>query len=411
MKLQYKLEKKSGRITDETFVCKYERVNGNLVLRSFRVFTIINKKRSKKRYIDEVMRDIYYKNNWIKLTMGMYCTSFSNIGYRTKKWSWKEDKYIYEEWRIPTNSTNFDFYAILYPPRRLFEKTDWKYAALNLVAKHQLKIAQIYYLELYNRHPELELMLKLKVGYLIPRFTNSSFKPYYLRDYKEMIKRNVKVIAKLKPTMDELDLFKEVKNLPLAIKLNQSKIRYDYKEIINYSDLSKAIEYIENQDMNGSSWKDYLKTADKLGMDMKDKRNVYPEDLQEAHDRVISEDKTQTNNKILKGVRKQYKALQKFIFENQKYIIRPVRNVTELRKESKELSHCVRRYAEDIATGKTSIFFMREKEAPDTPLYTIEYRDNKIIQFQGYKHSNPPPELKTLANKWVNEYIPQVAAQ
>lgn len=49
---------------------------------------------------------------------------------------------------------------------------------------------------------------------------------------------------------------------------------------------------------------------------------------------------------------------------------------------------------ERVAKGETSIYFIRKAEAPETPYFTMEYRDNHVTQCRGYKNCGMPPKVE-----------------
>lgn len=60
---------------------------------------------------------------------------------------------------------------------------------------------------------------------------------------------------------------------------------------------------------------------------------------------------------------------------------------TEIILEGKMLQHCVGGYVQRHADGKTNILFIRKKDEPDMPYFTVEVsNDYQIIQCHGYKN-------------------------
>ena len=73
--------------------------------------------------------------------------------------------------------------------------------------------------------------------------------------------------------------------------------------------------------------------------------------------------------------------------------------------EGKALSHCVgsARYTQDHANGKTTIIFVRSKDEPDKPFFTLEYKDGRIVQIRGKHNLSAPEEIQQAADKWLLE--------
>ncbi|MDU1707434.1 MAG: PcfJ domain-containing protein, partial [Anaerococcus vaginalis] len=51
--------------------------------------------------------------------------------------------------------------------------------------------------------------------------------------------------------------------------------------------------------------------------------------------------------------------------------------------------------------GKTTIVFIRRKEKPDMPYFTLEYRNQQVIQIQGKCNRQEVPEkIKQAVERW-----------
>ena len=62
------------------------------------------------------------------------------------------------------------------------------------------------------------------------------------------------------------------------------------------------------------------------------------------------------------------------------FIIKVPEKPEDIVIEGSELHHCVASYVPKIANGMTNIVFVRRKEKPDEPFFTVEVDNNKIIQ-------------------------------
>ena len=65
----------------------------------------------------------------------------------------------------------------------------------------------------------------------------------------------------------------------------------------------------------------------------------------------------------------------------------------ELKKEGEALHHCVGTYMERVRKGETMIFFIRRKEEPEKPYYTLEWH-GKVVQCRGSHNCDMTPEVK-----------------
>ncbi|MGN1413540.1 MAG: PcfJ domain-containing protein, partial [Anaerovoracaceae bacterium] len=60
----------------------------------------------------------------------------------------------------------------------------------------------------------------------------------------------------------------------------------------------------------------------------------------------------------------------------------------------------------DRATaGKTGIFVIRLKSAPDTSLVTVEMQDGKLVQCRAKGNQQPDDEVQAFADRWMKEIV------
>ncbi len=99
------------------------------------------------------------------------------------------------------------------------------------------------------------------------------------------------------------------------------------------------------------------------------------------------------HNSKYAAIRKLNKELNElYFYEDDNFLIRPPVDAAEIVKEGQSLHHCVGGggYSEQMSDGKIAILFLRDKQAPDTPYYTIEInrKENRILQCHGYKNKD-----------------------
>ena len=129
----------------------------------------------------------------------------------------------------------------------------------------------------------------------------------------------------------------------------------------------------------------------------------FPKDLRFAHDekvKMIAKKSDEITNAAIVR-RAEYLKIYAYTDEGVGLTIRPCANQDELIAEGKSLDHCVANYANDIAKGRTSIFFIRKLSEPDVPYYTLEYKNGKIHQNRGYKNNDPNEDVVVFANTWL----------
>ena len=104
--------------------------------------------------------------------------------------------------------------------------------------------------------------------------------------------------------------------------------------------------------------------------------------------------------RIEKKIRKQ------FTYSDGDYCIRPAKTNREIVREGQRLHICVGngRYAESMEKEKTYILFLRKKEDPDTPFYTVEITPEfKILQRHG-KYNKEGSEV-TEVDSFLKEFV------
>jgi len=131
--------------------------------------------------------------------------------------------------------------------------------------------------------------------------------------------------------------------------------------------------------------KDYHENAKRLGYDMKVRTVAMPKALADAHDaadaaRVYMEDK----KKAERYKKRRIKLTETYAFEDDTFAIIIPAGHADIVREGKALRHCVGGYADRHMEGKTTILFLRRKNAIKIPLATIEMNGKAIIQVRGY---------------------------
>jgi len=133
---------------------------------------------------------------------------------------------------------------------------------------------------------------------------------------------------------------------------------------------------------------------------------AFPAKLKEAHDDMTARAECKANEEISNKIETRGRRFEKLSFADEEtgLTIFPCPNQYELIREGKHLNHCVARYAKSIAGGKTSIFLVRKTAAPDTPFFTLEFKNGEIAQNHGYGNCDPTPEVTAFVDKWL-EFI------
>lgn len=201
--------------------------------------------------------------------------------------------------------------------------------------------------------------------------------------YDDEQKRNIKKIVNLVSKQTSLEKKMEVLNLFKDIRNTYSRIRRD------------------------------------IDIDINDYRNV--NDLHIIHDNLVEiqvleqAERTARYNaeraKELEEQKKEFDKLQEDRIKNyevigDKYSVIVPKELNDLIVEGAILHHCVGGYVRDHANGETNILFLRKTNEIDTPFYTVEVKNNQVIQVHGSHNKwlgNDPDAIPFLYKYFVDK--------
>ena len=183
-------------------------------------------------------------------------------------------------------------------------------------------------------------------------------------------------------------------NMPLTIA---AQIKYlsaqNYPESWNGNAIGNA----------ASDWFDYIANARLLRYDLSDRTVLMPKNLKYAHDMayeiVRSIDKK--DGYRFPQIEEQESGYNRMYgYTDSRCFIRAPRDHDEIIAEGAALHHCVSTYAKRVASGETVILFVRKKDDPDTPYFTlnIDPVDGHMIQCRGLKNCGMTPEVKRIVD-------------
>ena len=293
------------------------------------------------------------------------------------------------------------------------------------------------YMKLWQKLPQLENVVKQGFG----RILNSAIESctdgnYYKRDEYVRLDHMGEIfdLKKVKPSdilritkqeipvakkcdLNTLQLYRSIKEIHgfrLEIEyINKSREigAYDLRILFEkYRDapVVRTINYLykkKSSKVNGryliDYWEMLLNVYENIPQELR-----YPKDLEKAHDEILKLQKEKVERELSEKICERGKAFEgyTYISKDLGLMIRPVRNQKELIDEGKILSHCVARYAEEVASGRTMIFFIRHTREPDTPYFTLELKNGVVQQNRGEHNCGRTEEVKKFEEEWL-EYI------
>jgi hypothetical protein len=209
-------------------------------------------------------------------------------------------------------------------------------------------------------------------------------------------------------TISEAYVLKEIDydHHATALKAMLSRISFDQAKRYMLKQIGKGNHYRSGSSVL-TAWCDYIKDCNHLGIEL-DKDHIFlPNDLHAAHQNTIRKVKIKADRSLNMKIVTRLKDLEKYRFEHAGFILRPAKSSNELFTEGKVLSHCVGGYAKKYAEGTTDLFVLRKAEDPETPFYTMEVREGKIIQTYGMKNCLPTDEVDAFIKAFVTSKLPK----
>lgn len=322
--------------------------------------------------------------------------------------------------------------------------TPWQYCPVREYYEHdRVPMEMPPFLYAYICHPRLEHLVKVGFWKLVFKLVYRHDCDGLMDETQDRTHRILRVGAEDVPFLrsldigsSELEVFQEYcrRNLKERQKLLlwqiENKAWRDVPEILAHMTPHKMMRYLERQyaflrrckTENGrtryssmqdivSEYRDYLEMCVKQKYDMKNSFVLYPNDLQEAHDKEARRVKQKADAKLrraFKAVCMKLKGQLDFEMDGMKIVYPAVPK--DLVSEGHALHHCVGGYADRMAKGECAILFLRRCEEEKKHFYTIEVRNREVVQVRGMKNSDPTPEVKKFIWKWENKVLKAPAA-
>lgn len=165
----------------------------------------------------------------------------------------------------------------------------------------------------------------------------------------------------------------------------------------------RILRYLDKKGRSYTTLRDYWNMAKKLKMDLEDSQVCWPKDLKTAHDRAVGRYNLQKDQLTAESFAARTEELSWLRWEHDGLLIRPCESETELRREGRELHHCVATYAQRHADGRTAILLIRRVEEPDKPFFTLELDEEKlkVEQNRGLRNCSRTVEVKAFEEAWL----------
>lgn len=144
-------------------------------------------------------------------------------------------------------------------------------------------------------------------------------------------------------------------------------------------------------------------------MNIRSRVKLYPatiEDLKSMHDStyvVYNMHKTKYQRDAFVGRVETWKKME---YENDDFdfCVKAPTAPEDLAVEGLQLHHCVRSYIDRVANGQTTVLFVRKKDDVETPFFTVEVSNDRVIrQVHGFgnRNANTEPGMEDFIRRWA----------
>lgn len=178
-----------------------------------------------------------------------------------------------------------------------------------------------------------------------------------------------------------------------------------------------------------NDWIEYLGWCKELKYDTNNMFIYMPKNFKAVHDRTAEEYQALRDKKAEEYRRIRETAAKKAMEETKKALVEILKKNDgtdafslkgrglilivpetgdEIRAEGAALHHCVGSYVERVAKGETSVFFIRKADSPDKPYFTLEWKNNDIVQCRGLHNCGMPPEVRAFTQAFKKKMLDSV---
>ena len=326
--------------------------------------------------------------------------------------------------------------------------TMFQYSALQEYAKNVREINPIDYLERYSQMPQIEVLVKIGLTDVVEKLVKCYCGIIADEDARRpdqflgIRKEKVKQLIRKKGDIQILEVMQMEKRQgqnwtdEQVERLAETNLSGTQVEMATrYMTLQKLLNRIEKYagceygtgcssasakiEHIATIYTDYLNMRINLGYDLNNTVYQQPQNLDEAHDKMVMETNKEKMDKHLKEVAERYPEIRhvyrglrnKYFYEDDNYIIRPARSAEEIVMEGRFLHHCVggATYLKKHNTGQSYILMLRFKQEPDIPYITVEIdaQNPRILQWYGDKDKKP--DAKNM-QAWLDTWLERLKA-
>ena len=314
-------------------------------------------------------------------------------------------------------------------------KDSWlKYSQLDAFIRLTGAEDAFRYIELYQKHPQLEHIMKMGLWNIIAEGLRChSFRSIFNwkgKTPKDLFgvpigKGDMLALSALAVDMDTFHLALYLKKNSRFSLVDLAQKRKELEQLSHFDTCKmfdtlkgygvcseETLKYILRQQQKKKryysirgvliDWIDYLQDCGKLGLNLEDTAVLKPHDLQRAHQNIITQLKIKADEELDKQMAKLKEERKRYNFAAGGFIAKVAESSSELIAEGKVLHHCVGTYADRHAKGKCTIILIRRLEEPEVPFYTMELvgPEKRIIQVRGNHNCGMTQEVEAFVESY-----------
>ena len=222
--------------------------------------------------------------------------------------------------------------------------------------------------------------------------------PSVLRAWQELRKKGIQqtLLPEMAATGYSLRLYQEVPDVAPA----------------------RILHYLKKEQCRGDYYADYITMCKEMNVDLTSKANLFPRNLEQAHNAAMGHARTLAELERLRERRKDAQGMdaaweehraaieKRYGFTADGITIRVPEKMEELIDEGNAMHNCVGTYVRRVASGSTIVVFIRAEDTNER-LGTMEIASDgtRIIQARGKFNHDLPPEVQAFVEKFEAEKI------
>lgn len=224
------------------------------------------------------------------------------------------------------------------------------------------------------------------------------------KQYLEMHGSNIVKSNQKKIAIDNLLNEAQIKAM-ILFNINDVKLLYKYRGYIDRSEwhmeeteryTPTTLIYLSKNKIRLSDYNDYANMCKELN-----RKLDRPKDFKLWHDRLNEMVEVKENEKLNKGIIKQFKKLAKYEKKINSIEVHTFKDYEEINEVAKTLHNCMARmYAEPYSKGKTELYYATKN---GKIVIAIEVNKGRLIQVRANNNSDPSAYDKKIINKWFKE--------